>query len=810
MSRPRNGGLPARRAVLRWAWRVYRREWRQQVLVIALLTLTVAGALLGVAIVYNTPGSLDARYGTADILIRYGAQDPQELDSQVAYARTQLGTIDVIGQRKATIPGLTRPVEVRTQDPHGPYGATMLRLVSGRYPAAAGEAAVTDEVAALMRLSIGGQLTLADRTWSVVGVVENPHDLNAEFVLVPPAGADPPETVTILATGSPTRIVVDQRTTNATLTTRERDARTAAATYAFALVVLAMFLVCLVAASAFITMAQRRMRQFGMLAAIGATQRHVRLVMVAAGALAGIAAAVFGTVVAAPLWTVAIPRLEPAVGHRVEVLSLPWRLIGGCLLLAVVTATAAAWWPARAAARIPITQALSRRPPRPRPAHRWAVLGLLLLAAGVACLRWGSDNAALVIAGSAATLAGLPLLAPLAIRWLAGAGARMPVASRLALRDLARHQARSGAALAAISLGLAVAAIVVIAMAASAPTAAEGNLSDRQMLITVTDRSYGNVGSPIPDRTPAEIAAIDASVGRFAATLGGPTLVPLDAAVGANDTGMVDPNGGPSGRGPAVLFQTSPSKFAPFPFDLSANLYVATPELLGYYGLDPTGIAPGTDVLTPHRADDLSLFGGGGETRAATAPLPRPAYQSLPDGLLTPEALRRHGLTAVRVGWLIETDRPLTTAQLAAARDLALDYDLLVESRDTGPPQATIRGAATAAGGVLALGVLAMTVGLIRGEARRDLRTLTATGANRRIRRTLAATTALGLAVLGAILGVAVAYLAAAAILDEDIGLLKRVPVVELAVTVIGVPLVAAAAGWLLSGREPRSLTREP
>ena len=202
MSRPRNGGLPARRAVLRWGWRVYRREWRQQVLVIALLTFTVSGALLGVSVVYNTPGSLDARYGTADMLIRYGAADPQELNSQVASAQTQLGTVDVIGHRSATIPGLTRPVEVRAQDPHGPYGATMLRLVSGRYPAAAGEAAATDEVAALMRLRVGGQLTLADRTWSVVGVVENPHDLNAEFVLVSPAGADPPESVTILSHGT--------------------------------------------------------------------------------------------------------------------------------------------------------------------------------------------------------------------------------------------------------------------------------------------------------------------------------------------------------------------------------------------------------------------------------------------------------------------------------------------------------------------------------------------------------------------------------------------------------------------------------
>ena len=813
MSRPPNGGLPARRAVLRWGWRVYRREWRQQVLVIALLTFTVAGALLGVSVVYNTPGSLDARYGTADILIRYGAADPEELNSQVASAQAQLGTVDVIGHRSATIPGLTRPVEVRAQDPHGPYGATMLRLVSGRYPAAAGEAAVTDEVAALMRLRVGGQLTLADRTWSVAGVVENPHDLNAEFVLVSPAGADPPESVTILAMGPPSRIIVDQRTTGAAIATREGDARTAAATYAFALVVLAMFLVCLVAASAFITMAQRRMRQFGMLAATGATERHVRLVMLAAGALAGIAAAVFGTVVAAALWIVAIPRLEPAVGHRIEAFSLPWWLIGACLLLAVVTATAAAWWPARVAARIPITQALSQRPLRPRPARRWAVLGLLLMAAGAACLRLGSDNAALAVAGSVATLAGLPLLAPMAIRGLARAGARLPVAARLALRDLARHQARSGAALAAISLGLAVAAIVVIAMAASEPTDAEGNLSDQQLLISVTDRSYGRVGYLIPDRTPAQIAAIDAAVGRFAATLGGPTLVPLDAAVGADDAVIQDSEGGPPGRVPAFLIQLNPSgdpNQDPLPHDVSANLYVATPELLRHYGLGPTAIGPGTEVLTPHRADDLSFFGGGDETRADTAPLPRPAYQSLPDGLLTPEALRRHGLTAVRVGWLIETDRPLTTAQLAAARDLALDNALIAESRDTGPPQAQIRGAATAAGGVLALGVLAMTVGLIRGEAASDLRTLTATGATRRIRRTLAATTALGLAVLGAILGVAVAYLAAAAILDEDIGLLKRVPVIELAVTLVGVPLVAAAAGWLLSGREPRSLTREP
>ena len=46
---PAGGGVPARRAVARWAWRLLRREWRQQILVLALLTLTVAAAAFSVS-----------------------------------------------------------------------------------------------------------------------------------------------------------------------------------------------------------------------------------------------------------------------------------------------------------------------------------------------------------------------------------------------------------------------------------------------------------------------------------------------------------------------------------------------------------------------------------------------------------------------------------------------------------------------------------------------------------------------------------------------------------------------------------------
>jgi putative ABC transport system permease protein len=103
-----------------------------------------------------------------------------------------------------------------------------------------------------------------------------------------------------------------------------------------------------------------------------------------------------------------------------------------------------------------------------------------------------------------------------------------------------------------------------------------------------------------------------------------------------------------------------------------------------------------------------------------------------------------------------------------------------------------------------------MTVGLIRGEAAGELRTLTATGATSGTRRTLTAVTSGALALLGVLLGAAGAYLALIAGYNDDLGALGRVPVAHLAVTLIGLPLTAAAVGWLLAGREPSTLARQP
>src|SRR4051812_14056470 len=83
-----NGGAPARRAVARWALRLFRREWRQQVLVLLLLALAAAGTTLGLALADN---SLAPGY------TRFTIMAPgQSLTADLDAFRKQFGAVDII------------------------------------------------------------------------------------------------------------------------------------------------------------------------------------------------------------------------------------------------------------------------------------------------------------------------------------------------------------------------------------------------------------------------------------------------------------------------------------------------------------------------------------------------------------------------------------------------------------------------------------------------------------------------------------------------------------------------------------------
>ena len=818
------GGLAARRAVMRWAWRLFRREWRQQVLVLTLLTVAVAAAIGFATAAYNlAPVTGNAEFGTANHSFVFEDPDPDSLQPVVAAGEEHFGTVDAIGHREVTVPGSVDTVDYRAQDPDGPYGSPLLDLRDGRYPTSDVEVAVTDGVADTFNLDIGDTYALDGVERNVVGVVENPSDLDDEFALLPPSAIGSSESVTMLVDASQAQVdsfrpAGDLVSIDHVMITRRGAAveDVVAAVGVLTVAAIALFLVSLVAAASFVVIAQRRLRQLGMLAAVGATQKHIRLVMVANGAVAGAVAAVLGTVVGVAGWIALAPRVEKAAGYRVDAFNVPWWLIAAGGLLAVVTAAGAAWWPARTMARIPPVLALSGRPPRPLPAHRSAALAGSFIVGGVVVLALAGDvvdttgdsslnlnNALLVAAGTLATVIGVLLFSPLAIRLLASGATRLPITMRLALRDLGRYQARSGAALAAISLAIGIPIAIVVTAAAAEDSADTGNLSDRQLVVVVAEEP----GQPPLVPEPADLANLQAGVDRLAASLDNPTVTRLDVAVDPDTA----PEPGVQGRIPIELIE-------PDGRWLDANLYLATPTLLTRYGVDLDAVDPDTEILTVETGD---LAFNGVDLDEDTPEQREPAmvtnaqaltatYSSLPGSFITPEGLQRRGWEAAASGqWLVETSEPLTSEQLATVRDVAAAAGLTLETRDEQTGLQTLRSGGTAVGMLLALGILAMTVGLIRSEAAGDVRTLTATGASSATRRMLTAATAGGLAILGVALGTAGAY---AAVVGGfvDVADLTPIPLAHLAVIAVGTPLAAAAAGWLLAGREPAVIARQP
>jgi putative ABC transport system permease protein len=731
-----SGGAAGRRVVTRWARRLLRREWRQQILVLALLTLTVGAAAFGVSAAYNVTSQPSSQFGSASYLLQFTGPGQQTVTADIATARKAFGAIQVIGRQFARVPGSTQMVEYRALSPDGPYSGPMIALVQGHYPSGAGQVAVTTGVAQALAVHIGSVLSLPGHHQRVTGIVENPSDLSDQFALVPPSAGGPAQEVTVLLDASPAAFTAFRDAFHGQLMWQARGASTqgAAAAGALAAVTVLMVLVSLVAAAAFAVIAARRQRQLGMLAAVGATRKQLRMVMVAGGTLVGIIAAVTGGAIGLAAWFAAAPHLDAFAGHRIDRFAVPWDLVAAAMLLAILTAAGAAWWPARTASRVPVVHALSARPIKPRPAHRSAIVAVLLIAAALACLALANQSSGpLIIAGALAMALGISFISPLSIRVLTAAGRRAPVAVRLALRDLGRYQARSAAALAAISLALGIAAAIMISSAAAMNAADAGNLPGNQMLIWIGQPGDNQL---VPIRTPAELRALAAAVHRIAGSLDGAAVIPLDMPVNPASKPQ------PGGQQPVVSLNA--------PVDQAAGrngvyrsvaLYVATPAVLHLLGINPATIAPATSILTSQAGQDV-LTTITTVTNATNIQRIRVSgYGSEPTSLITQNGLRHDRWTQIQSGWMVESARPLQAAQIAAARDLAARSGLVIESRNTQASLATISAVATAAGTLIALGVLAMAIGLIRAEAAGDVRTLTAIGATSTIRRTLTATT---------------------------------------------------------------------
>jgi putative ABC transport system permease protein len=814
--RPLNGGVPARRAVIRWAVRLLRREWRQQLLILALITVAVAATVVGSAVATTTPSPATAAFGTAQDLATFTGPGSR-VAAEIASISRRFGTVDVIENQTFPVPGSIQTYSLRAQNPRGPFGQPMLSLISGQFPVGADQVAATSGVASDFHLAVGSTWTVGGVTRKVVGIVQNPQNLLDAFALVAPGQVTAPTQVTVLFDArdiSPSGI----GPTVATPQTVAAKALFNPETISLAAVVLGMLLIALVGAGGFTVLARRRLRSIGMLAAQGATRSDIRLVVRANGVATGAVGAVAGFALGLVAWLAYRPHVQASGHHVIGVFQLPWTVIWVSMVLAVLAAYAAAARPARAIARVPVVAALSGHPPAPKPVRHLAVpfgLGFLALAffllgiagSGVGTNTSGNSAAQLdEVAGGFVTLVvAVVLLSPACLAVLARLGRWTPVMVRLALRDLARYRARSGPALAAISLSVLIASIVSVVGAARFGDALDyvgPNLTSSQLI--VYPPGHLNPNGPAP--TASQLAAATTTAQRIAASLDDRYMITLETPSGSLQYGG-------AGRG------------------FSSNTYVATPQLLNAFGIRPAQVNPDADFLTMRpglsTAQHMQLW----DTRKvppgtpctpgsclANPPIQEigalPSGTSAPNTVITEHAMREFKFTVTTGGWLIQAPGGLTATQITDAEQTAATAGASIETVNNIPSYTQVTDAATIFGMVLALGILAMSIGLVRSETASDLRTLTATGASSTARRTLTAATAGALALTGALVGTAGGYLAAIGFFRtnklDQLSELGNIPVAELVWILVGMPLIAVAVSWLLAGREPPAIARQP
>ena len=836
------GGVPARRAMVRWAWRIFTREWRQQLLILLLVMVAVAAVVVGAAVATNTPPPANAGFGTAGDLAVFtssGKQtsslDLRSVDAQIARLSHRFGPVQVIENETFNVPGTTHTYQLRWQDPHGPYGGPMLQLLSGHYPTGSDEVALTPGLASELHLAVGDTWPHDGKT--IVGIVQNPQSLLDEFVLVAQGQVTHPTTVDVLfdAPGvDPSQIGTNVFTPaqNGNPNPINPD------TIVLALATVGMLLIALVSVGGFTVLAQRRMRSLGMLESMGATDRNVRLVLRADGVIVGMVGAVGGFALGLVAWLAYRPHNEQSAHHLIPMFALPWTVIVVAMVLAVVATFLAAGHPARAITRVPVVVALSGRPAPPRQIHRSLISGVITLVIGfflfVASGADGSGGIIWLIPGLVALIAGIILMAPFFLALLARIGRRAPIAIRLALRDLARYRARSGSALSAISVGVLIAVVICAAAVARYSNVYDyvgPNLASNELAIWSPDGQNGNDPDPSAP-TQQEVTSQEAGVRSIASAVGAAHVVELDNP--APSVGLQNPSA--SGR------------------QWDGQIYVATPALLRAYGINPSSIPSDVDVLSSRpglMGSGVQLtFGGGGGKGGGQLVGPGsgggggpgsgntnscstegciahpvvleearlPTGTDAPNTVITVSALRRLHLAdqSGLDGWIIQTNSPISAAQITNAQALAATDNLSVESRNDAPTSHEIVNWTTVFAIGLALGILAMSIGLIRSETASELRTLTATGAGSRTRRTLAAVTAGGLALLGALLGTGAAYVGLVGWFEANAlegglsDIIGHIPWTNLLLIVIAMPIVATIVGWMLAGRDPSRISTRP
>ncbi len=850
------------RVLWRMARRDLRRHLRRSVLIATIVALPVAGLTAGILLL-RAASPTDAQRA-ADMLgtasLRVDATSPQaHLDA----AALPAGSRTVAFSRDAGLfrvgPGDIRRISLTDLPLGDPLTAGMLRLQAGRAPSGPGEVAVSTKVMRELGRRVGDTMQLvqpngSDRTVRITGSVIEPTDLDTvlavtsqgvlgptasrSWLVVLPANAATAGDQRALSTalsGASGLNVTTREEASAPSSSRSVRTRTGILNPVPIIAGLALMIAALVAAAAFAAGVRREVHELGLLAAAGGSPAQLRRAVLARGATLGVAGGLAGLALGVLAAAAVHPWLGAIIGHVPRPIALPLLPLLGVVAAAVLAGTAAAWFPARFAARVPPVEALDAHVPSGPPPRHVSRLGVLAVALGCVLTGVGVkplDKLGVSLAGMALLLGGFVACSAAVVAAVEPLARHLPLAGRVATRQAARNRSRAGPAVAAIAVALAVPVLVSSVMLTTRGDdrahwiPARG--TDQLQISHISSDSEGghgaaggiaitirDSGSDVP--SAAVRAVLAALPGAVAATLQ-PAFAP-DSGAGSGQVPAGKPGTGPNPGNPLVatarqLFNSRADKEPGF-------LYVGGNDLLAALGAQSAaadlaagklvGIGPGTvsgGQVALHHADFLNGKSGSFLDQQARI-LPAVQVGSRPllaiRYVISPATARRLGFTMPGTqGILVRARHAITASELAAAQAALGPYP--EQTADAGPgtpPQSASTSLLVlmfAASAAVALAVVAAMVGLAQVEAAPERRTLFAVGASPSMLRGTAATTAGLLALLGGVLAVPAGLLPIIAIyVASPAAVPLAIPWAGLAAIVVAVPVLAAAGGATLT-----------
>lgn len=490
-----------------------------------------------------------------------------------------------------------------------------------------------------------------------------------------------------------------------------------------------------VAAAAFATGTRRRIRTFGLLGAAGASPAHLRLVVLVEAGVLGLVAAAAGSalgLLAAILGRGGIERLTGATVDAILVSSLD---LVGPAVVGVLAALLAALWPAITVARTTTATALAGRVPLRRVPAWLPVVAVLVTGTGLLVMALSAaalsygGGEAWVVLAAALTGIGAAAMGVPLLGLVGRLADRLRARLRLVLRDTVRQRSRSGATVGALVVVLMIPTVILASLATDRERFGEG--APGLPSITIDGPTVDGFTLPPTDAMIAQVRD------RLATPVTSVLEVPQIDGFGLGDTQQ-------AGISVDVLDQVpGTTSYVPG----SARLILATGEVLDALAVPTparTFLAAGgvVDLAPPDSISQAQAAAGGRAAqliRDGVDPVPLdllPLEAPVPllvDGILvSPETAEALDLPAPRRSVVLGLQRVLAEAEAQAVyalQDQIAGPSVLIEAYPV-QERLPVEGIVMALALLVSLVIVAMATALAATESDRDLSVMTAVGAD--------------------------------------------------------------------------------